>query len=281
MTVLEAIILGAVQGVTEFLPISSDGHLRLVHALMGAPDGALVFDVFLHVGTLIAVFAVFGRKLAELVVDAFSAIPAFVRAPSATLAAREGLRAGLVIALATVPTGVIGLLLKEHVAGDTFSSAAVGGFLIANGFVLYAVRVVPTLAPSRSGWVGIGWGRAFALGIAQGLAVLPGVSRSGLTITSALAMGADRERVAELSFLMAIPAILGASILEVDLDALAQLGGSLRPALAGLATSAIVGVFALKSLVALLRRAQFHHFAWYCWGLGAIVAGLALSGFIP
>jgi undecaprenyl-diphosphatase len=280
VNVLDAIILGAVQGVTEFLPISSDGHLRLAHAWLGEPEGSLVFDVFLHVGTLIAVFTVFGRKLVELVADAVSALPAFVRAPRATLAEREGLRAGLIIGLATIPTGIIGLLLKDHVGGDTFSVTAVGWLIIVNGFILYSVRVLPTLPPSTQGWVGIGWAKAIALGVAEGIAVLPGVSRSGLTITSGLMMGADRERVAELSFLMAIPAILGASILEIDFAELSAMGGGMTPALVGLVTSALVGIVALHGLVVVLRRAQFHHFAWYCWALGALVVGLGAAGVI-
>jgi undecaprenyl-diphosphatase len=275
MSLLDALWLGVVQGLTEFLPVSSDGHLALAHAFLGASSSEdLFFDLVLHLGTLFAVLLVFGRDLVHFTRDALVALRALPKhGLRATLAQSEGLRLGVLMVLALVPTAVIGLLLKKPVEEHAFSSAGVAALIFVNGVTLWLSRYAPLLAPSETGAlhaIGLTPMRAILVGIAQGLAVLPGISRSGSTIVALLLLGAQRDRSAQFSFLMSIPAILGAFVLTLDRGSLAAGLADPAPYLLGTAVSAVVGVVALRAVVGLLHAAQFHHFAWYCWGLGGL-----------
>jgi undecaprenyl-diphosphatase len=275
MSLLDALWLGVVQGLTEFLPISSDGHLALAHAFLGASsDEDLFFDLVLHLGTLFAVVLVFGRDLLGFTRDALGALAELPkRGLRATLEQSEGLRLGVLMVLALVPTAVIGLLLKRPIEEHAFSSAGVAALIVVNGVTLWLSRYAPRLPPSGPGplnAIGLTPLRAVLVGIAQGLAVLPGISRSGSTIVALLLLGAQRERSAQFSFLLSIPAILGAFVLTFDRESLAAGFADPGPYLLGTMVSAIVGVGALRTVVGLLRAAQFHHFAWYCWGVGGL-----------
>jgi undecaprenyl-diphosphatase len=275
MSLLDALWLGVVQGLTEFLPISSDGHLSLAHTFLGASSGEdLFFDLVLHLGTLLAVLLVFGRDLLAFTRDALAALGGLrEHGVRGTLERSEGLRLGLLMALALVPTAIIGLLLKKPVEEHAFSSAGVAALIFLNGVTLWLSRYAPRFPPSGAGplhAIGLTPLRAVLVGIAQGLAVLPGISRSGSTIVALLLLGAQRERAAQFSFLMSIPAILGAFLLTLDRESVALGLADPAPYLLGTAVSAVVGVGALKAVVGLLRAAQFHHFAWYCWGVGGL-----------
>jgi undecaprenyl-diphosphatase len=278
MSLFDALWLGIIQGLTEFLPISSDGHLSLAHAFLGASSNEdLFFDLVLHLGTLCAVLLVFGRDLVAFSRDALAGLFAIPRAGlRATFERSEGLRLGLLMVLALVPTALIGLLLKKSVESHAFSSAAVAALIVVNGVVLWLSRYAPQLPASEPGplhAIGLTPLRAVLVGIAQGLAVLPGISRSGSTIVALLLLGAARDRSAQFSFLMSIPAILGAFLLTLDRESVAVGLANPGPYLLGTAVSALVGVGALKAVVGLLRAAQFHYFAWYCW----LVGGLAFA----
>lgn len=287
MTLIDAIVLGVVQGVTEFLPISSDGHLRLAHDLLGvAGDGSLLFDLMLHLGTLVAVFLFYRNEIAVILRDLWPAAAEFPSRGWAAVHDREGARLALVTVVATVPTGMIGLLLKKVVSSEAIPMWGVSALLIVNGFVLWSSFFAKErpLAPVEGGgtlasvdYRGVTLQRAALIGIAQGIAVLPGISRSCLTIVSSLWLGVRREDAARVSFLMSIPAILGAVVVEFDPSEMAAQGGLTGPVLAGVAVALVVGLGAIHLLTRVLRAAQFHRFAWYCWALGGVSLAMYLA----
>ncbi|MCA9561886.1 MAG: undecaprenyl-diphosphate phosphatase [Myxococcales bacterium] len=284
MTYAESILLGALQGATEFLPVSSSGHLRLGEAALDIHFDSIVFDVALHLGTLVAVIVVYRHTIARLLRAPFqhSDQPFF---------SRPGTRAWGFLMLATVPTGLIAILLSKVLAPD-LSIAVVGGLLLVNGGILLSSKLVererapdpyghgeapPPAAPPQDDFPA-DWGltpaKAFLIGVVQGIAVLPGISRSGTTITTALFCGVRPKAAAEFSFLLSIPAILGAGLKTAsDLEHFDQ--SEIVIIGLGVLTSVVVGVIALKLLIRLVSNARFHTFAWYCFALGAIALGLA------
>jgi undecaprenyl-diphosphatase len=278
MTLLDSLLLGVVQGLTEFLPVSSSGHLQLGHDIFDAAEESLFFDVLLHVGTLIAVFWVYRNDLLTIIRETFAGLMQLPKGVAQAFAASRGLRTTLLVILATIPTGVIGLLGKDLIEGPWVNTTFVSALLLVNGTNLFLSRFIREKEPAADGtWSvdGIGPREALLIGIAQGIAVLPGISRSGTTIMVALFLGARRERAAQFSFLLAIPAILGAAVLAWDTEEIMASSGQTGVMLAGAAIACLVGVVALKLLLQLLRKAQFHVFAWYCWAVG--IAGLVWS----
>lgn len=250
MSHLDALILGLVQGLTEFLPVSSSGHLVMAQTFLGVPAPGVFLEVALHVATLLSVIVVYRTRLATLMMGA-------VRGD------RAALRYVAMLALATVPVAVIGFLFRDAIA-SAFDTPYVTGFmLLATGAILWSTtwstRERPITEP--------GTGHALAMGLAQCLALLPGISRSGTTIAVGLWMELDGERAAEFSFLMSLPAIAGAALLQaMELQAGGPIDG---PLLTAFVTALVAGVVAIKSLVWLVRRQGFHLFAWYVWAAGA------------
>lgn len=281
MSFLEALLLAVIQGATEFLPISSSGHLVLAQYFLGIEEPQLLFDIVLHVGTLLAVVVFYREAIAEIVRDTLTGLKNLAKTKKLSdFFAGEGARVAFLVCIATVPTGIIGLLLEDLLdPGEgprVITAAVVCGVLIVNGFILIAHRWIRERDIERSGVLTV-WNITLAgallIGICQGLAVLPGISRSGATITAALLVGTARGQSAKFSFLLSIPAILGALVLKFDPSLFAVGGGgNLGIFLFGAVVAAVVGYFCLRLLVLLLERAQFHHFAWYCWAVG--IAGL-------
>mgnify|MGYP000338940978 CR=1 FL=1 len=243
---LKAVILGLVQGLTEFLPISSSGHLALAQNLLGFKEPQLFFDVMLHLGTLLAVIAVFRSEIWEIL---------------------RGRRWGMVwmILLGTVPTTIIGLLLKDVVEKTMVNVYAVLGMLALTGSILLISSwLTKNLNPQKD----VDPLRAFGIGIAQGIAVIPGISRSGITISTAMMSGVEPEKAARFSFLLAIPAILGASVLEakeVNLSGISPL-----PLVLGVISAFISGYVAIKVLLSTLKRGKFQIFGYYCLSVAAL-----------
>lgn len=280
MTLVESVLLGIVQALTEFLPVSSSGHLRLARGIFGADvEGGILFDVLLHGGTLVAVFYVYSGRIGQLVRDAWVG----VRNGRTGILGSDAAQLSILLIIATLPTGIIGVLSKDLIASDVFSVVIIGGLLLVNGCVLYVSKYLggdETQAAADSyettessekrqlSYAGIVWWSALLIGVGQGIAILPGISRAGMTIVLALMLGANRERAAEFSFFLSIPAILGAIVLEAPEAVDAAAGGQMGIYLAGALAAAIFGVFALRSLLQLLRRAQMYRFAWYCWFIG-------------
>ncbi|MGB2984927.1 MAG: undecaprenyl-diphosphate phosphatase [Phycisphaerae bacterium] len=266
---VSAILLGAIQGLTEFLPISSSGHLALIQRWLDLdPDSTpmLLFDVLAHLGTLVAVGVVFAEQARRFV-------HRLVRESSRSWSGkRYAWRIALLAVAATVPTAVIGLAFQE-----TFESAFdrpmwIGVCLITTGALL---AVLAKLGRGQRGWKDFRWWQALLVGIAQGFAILPGISRSGATICVASYCGLRRRWAAEFSFLIVVPAIAGGTLLKVkdtlNLPAEQLAAVAWGPLVVGSILSLTVGVFALKLLLGAVRRAKLHYFALYCWVLGAVV----------
>ena len=285
MSLLESIMLGVVQGLTEFLPISSSGHLVLGQYLLGLEEPRLLFDIILHVGTLVAVVAYYRRDVAHLLLGVRDGAKALGNGQPAEALESTGTRLLLLIAVASIPTALLGAAIDTWLNLDRSSTAAVVFVciaLIANGFVLLGGRFArdeagPGSAPPSSRGLQL-WGItpkiALLVGIAQGIAVLPGLSRSGLTITTALLLAVWRTEAARFSFLMSIPAILGALALKFEPGVFGtEAGSSLLAVSAGATAAGIVGYVAILYLERTVADATFHRFSWYCWAVG--IGGLA------
>jgi undecaprenyl-diphosphatase len=254
-----AALLGIVQGLTEFIPVSSTAHLRVVPALLGRGDAGAPFTAVLQLGTLVAVLAYFARDLASLPA-------ALVKNPSSP----EG-RLPLLLAVGTVPIVIAGLLLKKHIETDLRSLYVIAAALVVVGF---AMIVIDRHAAGRDGarpLASITYTDAIIVGLAQTLALVPGVSRSGATICMALLLGFSRSDAARFSFLLSIPAVAGAGILEAR-TAFRGLGANAVPLLfTGLVTSAVSGYLSIAWLIKWLGSHDMIGFAIY-----RILAGLAL-----
>lgn len=267
MSTWQAVLLGIVQGLTEFLPISSSGHLVLLQNLLGFREPELLLDVCLHLGTLTAVLVVFRHEI-RMIIITLVGLPALLGAAGGflpLLRTNPQVRICFLIGVGSVPTAVLGLLF--HRAADRIfaSVGLVGAMLLVTGALLWftrrlngAGRPLIRMKPLDAVWVGL----------AQGLAVLPGISRSGATISTALYLGLERRLAGRFSFLLSIPAIVGALLLELkssNLHASATISGIVL----GTAAAAVSGYFALVALLRLVEKGKIQYFAPYCWLLGS------------
>ena len=268
---LEVIVLSVLQGIAEFLPISSSGHLVLGRSLLGLGDAGMRLDIFLHVGTLVSIFTFYGAIVVKLVKDAFGASGADAR--------RESWMYALKIIVSAVPAGVVGVLFKDDLEAMFSSTRAVGAALLFTGVVLIATRFLPKGAGNVSFF------RAVCMGVAQAIAILPGVSRSGMTLAAARASGVEASKSAEFSFLMSAPPIAGAALLEIMkaaratepalADAVATAEVSWALCAVGAVIAAVVGYFALALLLKSLKSDKFWLFGPYCLVAGAVVLACA------
>jgi undecaprenyl-diphosphatase len=268
MQVHEAALLGVIQGLTEFLPVSSSGHLVLFQNLFGLPEPEIYFDISVHVGTLIAVCVFFLKDLKEIAAALFSTSTWHVRKGGlgASFTRKTELRLFLLILAGTVPTAIMGLLLRP-IAPRIFSSVQlVGIMLFATGLLLWLTRRLKK--GERNAGQMTAWD-ALCIGIIQGVAILPGISRSGATIAVGLFRSLDRETAARYSFLLSIPAILGAMVLEL-IQTPAIGSPPFRVILVGASIAAAIGYVALSILVHLVKKGDLHYFAPYCWVLGLV-----------
>jgi undecaprenyl-diphosphatase len=265
MNSLSTIFLGIVQGLTEFLPISSSGHLVLFQNLLGMKEPELFLDITLHVGTLIAVCFYFRSDLKGMIVDSWLLILGLIRRrePSARSANAS---LALWVIVGTVPTGLIGVLFKSPLE-DLFGSVTLVGFtLLFTGLIVALTRWIPDKHGTRTT---VGLAAALAVGIAQGIAITPGISRSGATIVCGMLFKLNRDLAARFSFLLSIPAILGAMVLHLGDGGWGNVG--FIPLMAGLITSIVVGLLALKILMGMVRRGNLYYFAPYCWAAGLVI----------
>ena len=269
MTYLTAFLLGLVQGVAEFLPISSSGHLAIAQNLLGLEDAGSVpefFDVLLHLGTLIAVFAAYWTDICEMVVEFFRGIGDLVHrsTPSPVPPAR---RLILLIIVGTLPLFAV-LPIRKHVQGLTDNMVFVGAALIVTGILLFLCdRVRKGRKTERSAT----WLDALLVGVGQAVATLPGVSRSGMTITAGCFVGYERRFAVRFSFLLSIPAVLGANILSVGDAVQAGINGAEVPMyLVGVVTAAVTGYLCIRLLKYVADKGRFGAFAYYCWAVGIL-----------
>ena len=255
--ILEMIVLGVVQGATEFLPVSSSGHLTILQEFFGIEENRILTDVCLHVGTLIAILVVFGKHIVEL----FSRNRVWI----------------FYLALATVPAVAVGLTLESHIEKVFQSTSAVGALLIVNGFILLAGNAAT--APGRSPRA-VGPGEtaqvtaknSLLVGAAQAVAILPGISRSGSTVCCGLLVGWKRDVAVRFSFLLAIPAIVGGSAYKLwEARSVLSIQGTGTLLLTGLVVAGVVGYVALRLFLKVVERGKLWVFAAYCFLLGAAV----------
>lgn len=248
---LEGLLLGVVQGLTEFLPVSSSGHLVLGQALLGIDEPGVTFEIVVHLATLCAVLWVYRRRVGELLVGMAGAKP------------EAWGYAGLIL-LASVPAGLAGMFARPLFEGAFGRPVLAAAMLLVTGAIVYTLRFTVAAVPDdhvdarRSLWVGV----------VQAVSILPGISRSGSTVAVGVWMGVSPVRMAEFSFLMSVPAIGGAGLLQLghvgDAAALPA-----APLVAGFAAAAVSGVLAIRLFVRMLSGGTFHHFAWYCWAVGS------------
>ena len=276
MTIWNAILLGLVQGIAEFLPISSSGHLALFQTFFGMEnmeEKYMFFTVLLHFGTLISVCMVYWRDIVDMIREFFLGIAALAGRKDTGVAPPPARRMVMLIIIATVPLFVM-VFLQDAVNQLFSNSIMVSCALLATGFILFfSDRMARGHKTAKNATVA----DALIVGCGQALAVIPGLSRSGTTISVGMMRGFDRAFAVRFSFLMSLPAVLGANVLEIK-DALASNFPieELPMYLVGVAVSAVVGYFAIRLVKSLSDKGKFGKFAYYCWavGLGSLVAGI-------
>ena len=277
MTFLEAILLGIIQGLTEFLPISSSGHLVLAQQFLGLKEPLVFFDVMLHVGTLAAVLVVYREAIGKLAIGGLSTLgnSQFWREPRTIFNTSTELKFIWLILLGTIPTGVIAVLFKSELESFFHEVRLVSIMLILTGVILQLPRLrKQEVKNSDDPTDKLKTWHAPLIGIAQGCAITPGISRSGTTISLALFLGIPAKTAAEYSFLLSIPAILGAVVLKIR-----DVGDTTIPLHilgAGMLASFIVGYIALRFLLVVLNRGKFSLFSYYCIALGLVSLLIAL-----
>ena len=268
MEPLQSVMLGTIQGLTEFLPVSSSGHLVLLQNLFGLREPELLFDISLHIGTLIAIFIVFYQEIRNIL-QTLLRLPVLIKSSEnlqSLFANNEEIRISALIIVGSIPTAILGILFHK-IADQIFGAVwIVGVMLLITGALLWFTRQMSIEGrPLRK----VSIRDALLIGLMQGLAIMPGISRSGSTISIALLLGMNRELAGRYSFLLSIPAILGALILGLN-STIIQTDIPGKIILLGTFTAGIVGYIALKVLLRLVKQGQLHYFAPYCWLLGAV-----------
>ncbi|MBI2498820.1 undecaprenyl-diphosphate phosphatase [Candidatus Woesearchaeota archaeon] len=251
MRIIEAIILGIVQGITEWLPISSSGHLVLLQNLFKI-EQPVIFDLILHLGSLLVVLIVFREDIKKLVIGVFRK-------------EKEYINLLFKIIIATIPIALVGFLLKEFIE-KIFNDLRVVGFSFLFTSILLFLSKYPKVKDKE-----LNYKNSFIIGLVQVLALLPGLSRSGSTISAGLMQGVKNEEIAKFSFLLFIPAILGATSLEIKN---VNLIDGIFPLVIGVLTVVIVGFISLKLLLYIVKNSKIYLFGYYCLFLGLITLGI-------
>ncbi len=263
--ILKALILGVVQGLTEFLPVSSSGHLEIVNELMGSQslDSDLTMVVLVHLGTAFSILYVYRKDILELIqnisFNSMSGSNQFI----------------LKIIISMLPALIIGLAFEEYIE-SLFSGSIlwVGVFLLFTALILFFTPGPHNNQTKKE----LSWLNAIVIGVSQAIAILPGVSRSGMTIATALYSGINRESAAKFSFLMVLPVIFGKIILDVAGGDLVISSVNIWPITVALISSFVVGVWACKWMVALVKKSKLKYFSYYCALIGSLTILFHLYG---
>lgn len=268
MGYIEAIILGLVQGLAEFLPISSSGHLALLQDLFHVDaEKVLLFAVLLHLGTLVSVFIVYWKDIWELLVELVITIKDLCTGKGLRLDERPIRKLGIMIIVATIPTAVIGLLLNDFFEGLYTSMIAVGAGFLITGVIMFLAE---KMSSANKGIEKMNFRNAIFIGLLQGVAIYPGISRSGSTLVGGLTTGLKREFAVKFAFLISIPSILGSVILELPDAIKAGTDPTLMgPIAAGVVVAAVSGLFAIKTMIKIVSNKKLSYFSYYVWILGA------------
>jgi undecaprenyl-diphosphatase len=270
ISLFQAVVLGVVQGLTEFLPISSSGHLIVVPRLLGWPDQSLTFDVALHLGTALALLGYFWREWVTLAHALFAGLtsPEARKDPHWSLA--------WMLALGSVPAGLVGVLFEDLVERELRQPVLVAVLMIAFGVVLY---LADRLSSQNRSMRDVGFRDAIVVGCAQALALVPGVSRSGVTLTAGLLLGLERAAAARFSFLLSAPIVFAAGLYKLRvLVRDPPTGSELLPFVVGILTAAIVGALAIKFLLRYLQHHSTAIFLWYRVVVGLGILALTFGG---
>lgn len=261
----EGLILGLVQGLTEFLPVSSSGHLVIGERLLGVSKdfGGTTFEVFVHFGTVMSIAVVYFESLRKVIGEGIVGMAQPMRWRK-SWQEMEGFRMAVMILVSMIPTGLVYILAKDFIEEKFQSARFASGMLIITSVLLFL-----TLIRSRQSGEIKPW-KAFLIGLAQSFAMMPGISRSGSTIAMALYLGTKREEAARFSFLMSVPVIVGATLL--DLIDIIREGTSIDwlPLVLGMIAAFISGIFAIRTVMVLVQKGRLHWFAIYC-----LIAGIA------
>ena len=290
MSLIQSILMGLIQGLTEFLPVSSSGHLALFKILFKVnTDTGMLFDVLLHVGTLVAIVAVYWRDVYKLIRELIMIIIDLVYNFIAWIQEFRGnkvtfrrivrtryRRFVVLVVIATIPTAIIGYIGRDFVAAAETILFIPGLCLIITAIVLFLSDRIPG---GKKGPGNVSYTNAFIVGIVQGIATLPGISRSGSTIAASVFLGFRREFAVKFSFIMSIPAILGALVLELhDASDMAVTGAMMRNYVIGMIIAVVVGYVAIKLMLAIVKQRKFTYFSIYCLIVGVIsLIGYAAS----
>ena len=259
MTIIESIILGIVQGLTEFLPVSSSGHLEIVKAILGdtsVPEESLLMTVVLHAATALSTIVIFRKEISELVMGLFQ------------FKNNDQFKYSLKIVASMIPAAVIGVLFDEEI------ESLFGGQLLLVGCMLILTAGLLFLADkAKKTNKAVSMPNAITIGIAQAIAILPGISRSGATISTAVLLGIDREKAARFSFLMVVPLILGKVAKDMLSGDIASSQIESASLIVGFLAAFLAGLVACKWMIALVKKSQLKYFSFYCFavGLGAII----------
>ena len=274
MQPLQAVILGIIQGLTEFLPVSSSGHLVIFQQLFGLKEPELFFDICVHLGTLVAVIIFFRKEIQAIIISISRFVELYFKKKVSFVYIFEDVdtKLAFLIVVGSIPTAILGFLFHK-VADLLFSSVVIVGFmLLLTGFLLLSTRWIKKDGESITHF---SIKDALIIGLMQGIAIMPGISRSGSTIAIGLLLGLNRETAARYSFLLSIPAILGAGMLSL-IDVSNNPAFPLTVSFIGAFTSCIVGYSALRLLVYIVKQGRLHIFAPYCWLAGVIALMLKL-----
>ena len=267
MSLIQALILGFIQGLTEFLPISSSGHLVIFQNLLGLKQTNLFFDVAVHFGTLLAILAVLWQEVLSLIKGSFFFLTYTLRGQKDNLGEQDSTMARLagLIVIGLIPTGLIGFFMRDVFTLLFSSMLAVGIMLLITGTILWITRMAGE-GDKDTDTVSVV--DAIIIGFVQGLAIAPGISRSGATISFGLFRKLKKSVAVRFSFLLSIPAILGAMILEWENPLLQE--GELLNMIAGTLIAAIVGYICLRILIQMVQKGHLYFFSPYCWAVGSV-----------
>jgi undecaprenyl-diphosphatase len=246
---LQAVILGLVQGLTEFLPVSSSGHLVLLQKVFGISEGTMIFTTMMHVGTLFSVLVVFWKDIVEIMRRPLSRLP-------------------VLIVVATIPTVIIALIFKNAIEEAFAAATFLGVGFLLTGVILWSVELIK---PGQKTVEEMSWKHAVLIGVAQGVAIFPAVSRSGSTIAGALFCGLDRKFAARFSFLMSIPAIVGSIVFQFKDIISSSESIDMFPVVVGTLVSAVAGFMAIKMMLNIIAKQRLRIFAYYVFALGILV----------
>ena len=272
MGYIEAIVLGLVQGLSEFLPISSSGHLALLQNLFEInEDKVIFFAVLLHIGTLVSIFIVYHKDIYALIKELFLLFKDIFTGKGLRIKERPIRKLGIMIIVSSIPTAIMGLLFSDYIDKIFGSLTVIAICWIITGFILLFSE---KLKNNKKEIEGMKYRNAIFIGICQGLAIMPGISRSGSTIVGSLVTGLKREFAVEFAFLISIPAILGSAILEFPKAIKAGIEPStIGPMIVGFLVAAISGYFAITTMIKIVSKHKMRYFSYYVWiiGLGTFI----------